>query len=112
MEYLGFDEILVLHAEGSYTWVHSEGGNRHLVSRNLHKLELLLPSQQFFRCHRAHVINLCKVTKLIRNDGYRAMLVTGIYVEVSRRHWQALLDVMQSFCLAAISLAAMMPESV
>jgi DNA-binding LytR/AlgR family response regulator len=89
--YLALGDILLLIAEGSYTRVHCQDGSEYLMCGNLQKVVNRLPSGRFHRCHRRYVINLGKITKLIRNGGYRAVLNTGIEVEVSRRHWAALL---------------------
>ncbi len=90
VEYVAIETVVVLHAEGSYTWVCCEGGIRHFVSGNIHKLELLLPLGRFIRCHRSHVINLSKVLRLGRVDGYHALLAGNLRVEVSRRYWPVL----------------------
>ncbi len=89
--YVAFGDILLLIAEGSYTRVHCQDGSEYLMCGNLQKVVNRLPSGRFHRCHRRYVINLGKITKLIRNGGYRAVLNTGMEVEVSRRHWAALL---------------------
>lgn len=96
VEYVAIETVVVLHAEGSYTWVCCEGGIRHFVSGNLHKLELQLPGSRFFRCHRSHVINLEKVLRLEREDGYHVVLRGTMRVEVSRRYWPLLRTALRS----------------
>jgi len=90
-----FDSILALEAEGSYTRVHCQRGTQHLISRNLQKVERELPKANFHRCHRAYVLNLHKVAKLIGNGGHRAILACGFVVPVSRRNWPGLRKAMQ-----------------
>ncbi len=77
INYIELADIVALHAEGSYTRVYCENGDRHLVSHNIGKVEQVLPSSHFYRCHRTHVINLRKVAKLMRTGGCRALLVTA-----------------------------------
>ncbi len=94
--YLPCEGIIRLQAEGSYTLIHTESGERHLTCKGIGVLYDKLPSTRFLRCHHAHVINLQKVRKLIRNGGYRAQMLNGDLVEVSRRKWRLLLDAMGS----------------
>lgn len=94
VEYLTLESVAALHAEGSYTDIHCVNGAHYLVSSNIHRLERSLPPNLFFRCHRSHVINLVKVLRLDRENGYRAFLTGDIHVAVSRRCWSALREAM------------------
>jgi DNA-binding LytR/AlgR family response regulator len=53
-----------------------------------------LPCPPFFRCHRAHVINLAKVEELQRHGGYRVLLKHGLVLAVARARWSLLLVLM------------------
>lgn len=97
MTYVDVDRIVRLEAEGSYTHVILGPGTKYIVSRNLSALEARLPTMNFFRCHHSHVINLLKVVKLVRNDGYHVLLSTGMKICVSRRKWAALVAAMDRF---------------
>ena len=94
--YLPYEGIVRLQADGSYTHIHTDKGERLMTCKGIGVLHEQLPMEWFQRCHRAHVINLMKVRKLIRIGGHRAELLTGDLVEVSRRNWQGLLNAMGS----------------
>lgn len=87
--FVQFDKIIRLQADGSYTRLYCLDGMRYIASRGLGHFEDLLPVPLFLRCHHAHIINLFKVVKAARHGGFRAQLITGDSVEVSRRRWQA-----------------------
>jgi len=87
--FVHFDKILRLQADGSYTRLYCVDGKRYVASKGLGHFESVLPPPLFLRCHHAHVINLSKVVKATRNGGFRAALITGVSVEVSRRRWRA-----------------------
>ncbi|MBZ0205840.1 MAG: LytTR family transcriptional regulator, partial [Flavobacteriales bacterium] len=93
--YVDHEKIIALQADGSYTWVYCEAGKRLLVSRNLHSLSAELPHALFFRCHRAHVINLAMVESVLHHGGYRVLLKTGLVITVARSRWAALLIAMK-----------------
>lgn len=94
--YLPCEGIVRLEADGSYTHIHTDKGERFLACKGIGVFHEQLPASWFHRCHHAHVINLRKVHKLLRNGGYRAQMLTGEMVEVSRRKWRALMDAMGS----------------
>lgn len=94
--YLPCEGIVRLQAEGSYTHIHTDKGERLLTCKGVGLLHKQLPLEWFHRCHNTHVINLKKVHKLLRTGGCRVQMVTGEMVEVSRRKWRELQDVMSS----------------
>jgi DNA-binding LytR/AlgR family response regulator len=94
--YLPYEGIVRLQADGSYTQIYTDKGERLMTCKGIGVLHAQLPMEWFHRCHRAHVINLMKVRKLIRIGGHRAELLTGDLVEVSRRNWKKLVQAMGS----------------
>lgn len=94
--YLPYEGIVRLQADGSYTHIHTEKGERLMVCKGIGVLHKQLPMDWFHRCHNAHVINLRKVYKLLRTGGCRVQMLTGDMVEVSRRKWRELQEVMNS----------------
>lgn len=57
------EDILYCHSEGNYTTVHTEIHGNILVSNHLKKIEELLPSSLFVRCHQSFVVNKLHVLK-------------------------------------------------
>jgi two-component system LytT family response regulator len=64
-----------------------------MVSKNLKEYEDLMPSE-FFRVHKSHLINIKKVKKYLRTDGYFAEMQDGSKVEISRRKKDEFLQIM------------------
>ncbi len=87
--YIPFGNITHLQADGCYTHVHCHNGQRHFTCERLGWINSRLPHELFFRCHHSFVVNLTKVTMLMRTDGLKARLVTNEHVAVSRRRWKA-----------------------
>lgn len=86
--------ILYLKADRNYTYVHCDGGQKHLVSVHLHALEKHLPQPHFFRCHHSYLVNLAKVERLLQHAGHRIQFACGETIGVARRRWTALLRAM------------------
>jgi two-component system LytT family response regulator len=89
------DKIIRLEANGSYTIIYMESGEKIVSSKPLGELEEALPVHLFFRCHKSHIINLDKVTKYIKEDGGFLMLVNGEKIGISRRSKEAFMDMIQ-----------------
>ena len=63
--------------EGCYSKIFLENGNSYILSIPLKKLEEILPSDVFFRCHHSYIVNLLKISsvniveKMIHQKSYR-----------------------------------------
>ncbi len=56
-----YGDILYCKADSSYSVVYLEDGSSITVSKVLKKVELLLPSDHFCRCHKSFLVNREKV---------------------------------------------------
>jgi two-component system LytT family response regulator len=90
------DDIIRLEASGSYTTFYLENGIRHLASKNLKECEGLLSSQQFFRCHPSHLVNLRKVERIVSTDGLFIKMSDGSMPELARKNKDPLLEKLKS----------------
>lgn len=86
-QFVDLSGLVRLQAEGAYTRLVCSDGSKHLTSRSLGFFEKALPSDQFFRCHHSHIVNLAMVSRAMAHGGYRAYLLNGCVVEISRRRW-------------------------
>jgi DNA-binding LytR/AlgR family response regulator len=85
-------EVLAIQSDGHYTQVRTASGSQ-LCNLNLGDLELRLDPEHFLRVHRSHIVNLGKVTQLLRNDGRLALQMPGgLQVPVSRTSATTVLD--------------------
>lgn len=57
--FLSPNNIIYCEADGAYTkvFLNENGGDFRLVTTHLKKVEKVLPSEQFFRIHDAHIVN-------------------------------------------------------
>ncbi|HKR06665.1 MAG TPA: LytTR family DNA-binding domain-containing protein [Bacteroidia bacterium] len=85
LEYVRISDIIRFEGDGSYTTAYLADGKKIMVSRNIKEYEDLLSENNFFRCHISHLINLHRVKRFSRHDGYYAEMNDGKRVEISRR---------------------------
>lgn len=85
-------EIIRLEADGSYSHIYMENGERHTISKNLKMMSELLDKTFFFRCHNSHIINLQRVKKFLTTEGYYVSMDDDSMVEVSRSKREELLE--------------------
>jgi two-component system, LytTR family, response regulator len=90
--YLMICDIIRIESDGSYSTFYTNDG-QYMVSKNLKEYEDLMPSE-FFRVHKSHLINIKKVKKYLRTDGYFAEMQDGSKVEISRRKKDEFLQIM------------------
>ncbi|MEP6483327.1 MAG: LytTR family DNA-binding domain-containing protein [Rudaea sp.] len=88
---IGIDDILRFEAVGDYTAVHVRDAH-HLLHLSLNQLEARLDPQRFLRIHRAHIVNLDRVTAFTRRiDAHVvAHMCDGEILPVSRARSQKL----------------------
>jgi len=82
--YLDTDSIVYLQGDINYTHIHLIQGNKITSSKTLKDFEQILPVKQFFRVHKANIINLSYVSKYLKGDGGEVIMVDGSALEVSR----------------------------
>ncbi len=83
--YLDPDNIVYLQGDINYTHIHLIQGNKITSSKTLKDFEQnFLPAKQFFRVHKANIINLSYVSKYLKGDGGEVIMSEGSSLEVSR----------------------------
>lgn len=60
---IDYDEILYISVDGRQCTVHTVHGN-YIAYMNLKDLEAKLPTDRFFRTHRAYIVNLSKIDEI------------------------------------------------
>lgn len=83
--YLDPENIVYLQGDINYTHIHLIQGNKITSSKTLKDFEQMLPSKQFFRIHKANIINLSYVSKYLKGDGGEVVMIEGSSLEVSRQ---------------------------
>jgi two-component system LytT family response regulator len=92
--YLDPDNIVYLQGDINYTHIHLIQGNKITSSKTLKDFEQLLSSKQFFRVHKASIINLSYVSKYMKGDGGEVIMSEGSSLEVSRHKKAELLSLL------------------
>jgi len=83
--FFDINDIIHIEAQSNYTVFSFTNRPRLTVSRTLKEFEDLLPSEQFFRTHHSHIINLQYIKRYIKGDGGQIELNNGELVDVSRK---------------------------
>lgn len=79
-------KILWIEADGNYTVLGMEDGERHTLPRTLKELEIQLEAiQSFIRIHRSLIVNLSHLISYSKTDPCLLKLKGGHEFEISRR---------------------------
>jgi two-component system, LytTR family, response regulator len=84
VQFFMIDDILCLHAEGSYTEIVLKGRKPFIASKILKHFEDLLENAQFIRTHKSHLVNQTHI-KGMTSDRDFVILSDDSKVEISRR---------------------------
>ncbi|MFN3803388.1 LytR/AlgR family response regulator transcription factor [Belliella pelovolcani] len=60
---VNFDEIIYCKGEGNYTEIIRTNGDKILVSKNLKKIEEILPADEFIRVHQSILVNRSQIDR-------------------------------------------------
>ncbi len=85
LQFVDVRKIVRCMADGSYTRFFLVDGEKILVAKTLKHFAALLPEQEFFRVHHAHLINLGHIRKYYKGKGGYVLMSDGSEVEVSVR---------------------------
>jgi two-component system LytT family response regulator len=94
--YLAVADISRVESSGSYCVFHTADHNKYIVSKNIGEYESVLPGDIFFRIHKSDLINIKKVRKYIRSNGYFVEMDDGTMVEIARRKKDEFLQFMDN----------------
>ena len=92
--------IIMLEADGSYTHVLLNNGQKILISRALKEFTQLLPSRYFVRIHKSYMINLAHLKSYSRLQGGCVTLMDGSELLISRRRLPEFLEKMTKITLS------------
>ena len=85
IEIIALEEVEYLKADSNYTLIKRSGKPDLVISKTLKDFEEIIPSGRFMRVHITHIINLNKVERYLRQDGY-AVMQDGTKITVSRNN--------------------------
>jgi len=93
--FIGTEEITRLEAQGNYSFVFLENGERHLAAQSLAGFEEMLPAPPFFRAHQSHMVNTKFVRKLAKDEGDSLLMTDKSIIPLARRRKEAFISVMK-----------------
>jgi len=91
---LNENEILHIVADGAYCKINTTDGTSILSSKGLKEMETQLSSDNFFRTHLSHLVNINHIKEFQKEDGGRVVLSNKMSVPVSRRKRPRLLELL------------------
>jgi two-component system, LytTR family, response regulator len=84
--FISIQDIVMIGAEGAYTYIYMANGEKHMVSKHMHTIEKLLPKNQFFRVHDSNVVNKSHIVSFdITNRSGIIALTNNLIAKVSSR---------------------------
>lgn len=86
------DEIVRLEADDNYTHFYTHSGKHLMVCKSLKEYEEILPSNQFCRVHKSHLVNTTYITRFVNRDGAYLVLQNQDQVPVSKRKKQEFIE--------------------
>jgi len=93
ISFISINDIIRLAADRSYCYVHLSDGEKLLVSKPLKELQAQLTSDNFFRVHAKHLINIDYIKKYSKEDGGSIMMTDSSNIPIARRRKQEFLEV-------------------
>lgn len=93
--YIDHDDIIYIHASGSYSEIVVRGGENVLVSKNLKMVHTMLDSEIFCRVHNSYLVNVKKIASFHHGD-LVCTLEDGREIKVSKGRKDELRDMMAS----------------
>jgi len=92
LEYLSFDDIIYLKADGNYTLFFLKNGSKQLVPKTLKEYdEMLCSDNSFIRIHKTYIVNAIYIDHIEKGESTLLLLKNGTRLEVSRRKKQELI---------------------
>ncbi|MEQ9101271.1 MAG: LytTR family DNA-binding domain-containing protein [Imperialibacter sp.] len=91
------DEIVRCEAEGNYTKFYLANGKFLLISKTLKDFDSLFSSNQFFRAHQSHLVNLKFFLRLDKADGGSIVLKDGTTLPVATRKKEHLMGKLAAY---------------
>ncbi|WP_339837887.1 LytTR family transcriptional regulator DNA-binding domain-containing protein [uncultured Flavobacterium sp.] len=90
IDILKVEDILYFEADGRYTVIHSIDGSTMMASKNIGEFQKILNDEVFCRVHHKYIINLNRLLKINKIDGYSCHMTNNLNIPVSKRKFEDL----------------------
>lgn len=78
------EDIIYLQADGSYTNIFLQDGQKLLVTKKIKEFVRILSHPCFFKTHRSYLINLNRIKQYVKHDGGYIVMNNGDRVTLAR----------------------------
>jgi len=92
---ISLDDIISIEAQTGVATLRLSDGRQILSTRPLKFYEELLKENKFYRIHRAHIINLSKISSIDKGRTVYARMSDGTALEIAARRKSQLLDLVK-----------------
>ena len=82
--FVAIDQILQCESDSNYTTIYLNNGETMLITKTLKDIEALIDSDEFFRIHHSHLVNLNHIKRYVKGAGGYVILADNSTVNVSR----------------------------
>lgn len=83
--FIDTDAIICLEADSNYTYIHLTDGKKITSAKTLKEYQDQLPVSNFYRIHKATLINMEHVERYVRGDNAYVIMKDKSCLEISRR---------------------------
>lgn len=92
LDFVPISKIVRCEADGSYTHIYLDNGQRFTTTRSLREYEEMLPETQFFRPHNSHIINMEHILKYQKGEGGTVIMSDKSTVDIAKRRKKEFLE--------------------
>lgn len=93
-EFINYEDIIFLEAEGSYTNIHLTD-TKVLSTKNIGEYETLLENYSFYRTHHSFIVNTAHIEKFDKGRSGTLVMNTGHIIPVSQRKMKEFIDLLK-----------------
>lgn len=93
LDFVAFPDVIRLEAESNYTFIFTQN-KKYVVSKTLKDYEDQLPSDQFIRIHRSHIINIQYISRYQKGKINSIVLDDGTTIPISNERKDNIKDVL------------------
>lgn len=96
VEFVAFDDIIMMEADGMYTKISTKTKGEMLISKPLkYFVDILKNITVFYKPHRSYLINLQHIQKYVKSDGGYIVMENNKAVSISKDKTEEFMAVMQ-----------------
>jgi two-component system, LytTR family, response regulator len=88
-------DITHCESDGGYTFVHTTGGDRILITKTLKEFDDMLSDSGFYRSHKSYLVNLAQVKRFEKQEGGFIILNKDHKIPVASRKRDELLELFE-----------------